>query len=74
MFHRIVGFNNLGIAVEDTEDGRNYAAVNEARQIAKERGFELITCNVLDLIPDKQKAERSCFRGRDGFFNIPTIT
>ena len=62
MFHRIVGFNTLGIAVEDTEDGRSYAAINEARQIAKERGFELITCNVLDLIPDKEKADSSCFK------------
>ncbi len=61
MFHRIVGFDTLGIALEDTEEGHSYSAINEARQIAEERGFELITCNVQDSIPDKQESDRSCF-------------
>lgn len=62
MFHRIVGFNTLGIAFEDTEEGRSYSAIYEARGIAKERGFKLITCNVQDSIPDKEESNRSCFK------------
>lgn len=61
MFHRIVGFRTLGIAFEDTEEGRSYSAIHEARQIAKERGFKLITCNFSDSIPDREKSDRSCF-------------
>lgn len=60
MFHRIVGFNTLGIAFEDTFDGRIYAAMDEAQQVAKERKFKIITCKVLDTLSDKEKSDQSC--------------
>lgn len=60
MFHRIVEFDTLGIAFEDTEDGRIYSAINEAERTAKERGFELMTCSVS--IPDKRESAPSCFK------------
>jgi ABC-type uncharacterized transport system substrate-binding protein len=62
MFHRIVGFNTLGIAFENTPDGKIYSAISEAQQIAKERNFKIITCEVLDAIPDTQESDRSCFK------------
>jgi ABC-type uncharacterized transport system substrate-binding protein len=62
MFHRIVGFNTLGIAFENTSEGKIYSAISEAKQVAKERNFKIITCEVLDSTPDFQKSDRSCFK------------
>ena len=60
MFHRIVGFKTLGIAYENTPEGRIYSAVREARQIAKERGFDINLCEVDDTTADTQKSDQSC--------------
>lgn len=60
MFHRIVGFGILGIAFEDTPDGRIYSAINDVQRVAKEMNFKIVTCNVLDTIPDTQRSDHSC--------------
>lgn len=60
MFHRLVRFKTLGIAYENTPEGLIYSAVKEARQTAKERGFQLLLCEVQDSIPDIQVADQSC--------------
>ncbi len=60
MFHRIVGFKSLGIAYENTPDGLLYSSIRVARQIARERGFELILCEVTDTITDTRKSDQSC--------------
>ena len=60
MFHRIVGFKSLGVAFENTPDGRIYSAMNEIHQVAGERGFRVVPCEVIDTTSDIQKADRSC--------------
>lgn len=60
MYHRIVGFNTLGIAYENTPDGRIYSALSEAHQVAEERGFNVILCEVIDTTADVQKSDHSC--------------
>lgn len=60
MFHRIVGFKTLGIAYENTPDGRIYSALSEARQVAEKRGFKVILCEVMDTTADTQKSDQSC--------------
>lgn len=60
MFHRIVGFKTLGVALENTTDGHLYSAMNEIQAVSKERGFKIITCNVLDTNVDHQESDRSC--------------
>lgn len=45
LFHEIVGFNSLGIVYEDSEEGRSYAAVGAAEQVAKELNFRLEHCH-----------------------------
>ncbi|WP_051309032.1 ABC transporter substrate-binding protein [Desulfogranum japonicum] len=60
MFHRIAGFSTLGIAFEDTPDGRTYSAMDEVQTIAKEMNFKIRTCKVFDTTPDTQKSDRSC--------------
>lgn len=60
MFHRIVGFKTLGLAYEDTREGRTYAALSEVQKIAGERGFEVALCEVTDTTADKQQSNQSC--------------
>ncbi len=48
MFHRVVGFKRLGVAYEDTVDGKIYSAMHDVMEISKERGFDVITCKVID--------------------------
>jgi ABC-type uncharacterized transport system substrate-binding protein len=60
MFHRIVEFETLGIAYENTPNGRIYSAVSTVEKIAKERGFKVITCEVLDTTTDTRKSDQSC--------------
>ncbi len=45
LFHEIVGFNSLGLVYENSEEGRSYAAVGAAEQVAKELNFRLEHCH-----------------------------
>jgi ABC-type uncharacterized transport system substrate-binding protein len=65
IFHDIVGFKKLGMAYADTDAGRSYAALEPVREVAKERGFEIIGCFTKDDIPDSKLAAASveqCFQ------------
>jgi len=42
IFHDVVNFKKLGLLYPDTEDGRKYANVADARQVSAERGFKII--------------------------------
>lgn len=44
MFHRLVKFNTLGVAYENTPVGRLYSAIPDLTAVASERGFELVLC------------------------------
>ena len=64
LFHEIIKFNSLGIAYEDTVDGRSYAAIDVVEKVAKERGFEIIRCYTKSDISDNEIASKSvkeCF-------------
>jgi ABC-type uncharacterized transport system substrate-binding protein len=56
LFHEIVKFKKLGIAYEDTPTGRSYAAIEDARRVAAELGFEILECQTLD----EDKNVREC--------------
>jgi len=45
LFHEIVGFESMGIVYENSEEGRSYAALAAAEQVAKEQGFRLEHCH-----------------------------
>ena len=64
LFHDIIGFNKLGIAYQDTEQGRSYAALESVKEVAGERGFEIVPCFTTDESADIKKDEESvkkCF-------------
>ncbi|MDO6565211.1 ABC transporter substrate binding protein [Amphritea sp. 1_MG-2023] len=65
IFHDIVNFKNLGVAYEDSVNGRSYAALNIIEQLSAERNFNVIHCHTLSDIRDMSQAEASvekCFR------------
>ncbi len=42
IFHEVVGFKTLGLIYPDNENGHKYSNVEDAHQVAKEMGFEII--------------------------------
>ena len=64
LFHEIIGFNKLGIAYEDTVNGRSYAAIDDVEKVANERGFEIVRCYTKSDISDTEIAAdsvKACF-------------
>ncbi len=65
VFHDLVNFKKLGIAYEDSENGRSYAALDVIEKLSVQRGFKVIGCHTQSDISDIAKAEIStakCFR------------
>ncbi|WP_432471005.1 ABC transporter substrate-binding protein [Amphritea sp. HPY] len=65
VFNDIVGFKNLGVAYENSENGRTYAALEVIERLAKERKFNIVRCHTLSDISDVSQAEASvveCFK------------
>lgn len=60
MFHRLANFKTLGVAFENSPDGRIYSAINEIEQIARERQFQPVYCEVDDTTADTDKSDSSC--------------
>lgn len=44
LFHRLVQFKKLGVVYENSAAGKTYAAMDDIQTVAKERNFEVITC------------------------------
>jgi ABC-type uncharacterized transport system substrate-binding protein len=59
LFHDIFNFKKLGIAYENTETGRTYGAIADVEEVAKERGFEIVSCYTQSDVPDKKIAEET---------------
>lgn len=65
LFYEIIGFKRLGIAYEDSVEGRSYAALDIVNQKAQKLGFEVVPCYTLSDISDSEKANNSvinCFK------------
>ncbi len=44
LFHDIVGFKRLGVVYENSREGKSYAGLDQIEPLARELGFELVTC------------------------------
>lgn len=65
MFHDVIGFRRLGVAYENSSDGRRYAALDTVNRIGRERGFQVVSCFTKSDIADQTAAGESvieCFR------------
>ncbi len=64
IFHEMIGFERLGVAFEDSVNGRSYAAIDVVDRLSKERGFQVLRCYTKSDISDTSVAEKSvidCF-------------
>ena len=64
VFHEMMGFRKLGVAYEDSVNGRSYAAIDVVEKVAAERGFDVVRCHTRTDIPSADEAEASvidCF-------------
>ncbi len=53
VFHNMIGFERLGILYDDTPEGRTFAVLDDAETVARQMGFELVTC----IAPDTDVTE-----------------
>ena len=58
MFHDIIGFGKLGMAFEDTVEGKSYAAIADVEKIAAERGFDIVKKTHMGYFKSKPEAEK----------------
>jgi len=76
IFHEIVRFDKLGVLYPNTEAGHTYTNLVDAREVARERGFELLEYSSISSAETTEeclkglKALRA--RGMDAFF-IPAL-
>jgi ABC-type uncharacterized transport system substrate-binding protein len=64
VFHEIIGFDKLGVAYEDSVNGRSYAGLDKVEKVANERGFEVVHCHTISDIADvpaREESMISCF-------------
>ncbi len=59
LFHQALPFSRLGIMYHDSPEGLSYSNVNEAREVARERGFTLVEYPYLD----KAESMDTCTKG-----------
>ena len=62
LFHTIVKFKNLGLAYENTETGKSYAAVADIEGVAKSKGFKISRCYTKSDIDDTELAYQSLLK------------
>ena len=64
IFHDIVGYKKLGVAYEDTVDGRSYSSIETIEKVAADRKFDIVRCYTKSDIADQDLAGQSviqCF-------------
>ncbi len=77
LFYEMVGFEKLGLAFENTVEGRSYAAIDTVEKVAREKGFEVVKCFTLSDIADQETAGKSvigCFEKLAGQADAIYIT
>lgn len=65
VFHEMVKFEKLGVAYEDSVDGRSYAAMESVNKAAQELGFQVVHCHTVSDIGDfelRKESVKKCFQ------------
>jgi ABC-type uncharacterized transport system substrate-binding protein len=62
LFHEATKFKRLGIAYENTAEGRTYAAIEDVERVARERNFQVVRCYCPSDIPDPQEAYKGLLK------------
>lgn len=79
VFHDIFKFKKMGLVYEDSELGRSYIALNDIENIAKERGFQLISYHVKEPVNSSDEARyyrdlRAAYQGIAGEIDAMLLT
>ncbi len=64
IYYKFLGFKQLGVVFEDSEDGRIYANLADLESAAQEHDFSLLCCHAVDLATDEAislKAVKCCY-------------
>jgi ABC-type uncharacterized transport system substrate-binding protein len=74
IFHEVVGFKKLGLIYPDTESGKKYTNLEEAKKVSQSLGFEIIEYKIKsELTPDCLEGLKYLKNnGIDAFF-IPSL-
>lgn len=59
LFHSIVGFERIGVALEDSEDGRVWSNLGDLQAVGDRLGFDVVTC----FAPDSNVSEAEARAG-----------
>jgi ABC-type uncharacterized transport system substrate-binding protein len=62
IFHDIFKFKNLGVAYEDTVEGRSYASLDLIEKASKDLNFNIVRCQTKSDIADKEAAGESVIK------------
>jgi ABC-type uncharacterized transport system substrate-binding protein len=58
LFNDIIGFKKLGVVYEDSVEGRTFAGIDSVEKVARERGFEIVSCKAPFNNVSQQEAEQ----------------
>ena len=56
LFHQIIGFKRLGMAFEDTVEGRSYSAIADVEKVSREQNFEVVQIRHPGYVKSKNEA------------------
>jgi len=62
IFHDVINFRKLGVAYENTVNGKSYAAVETIERISKQKGFEVVPCYTESDIANQKEAGASVLK------------
>jgi ABC-type uncharacterized transport system substrate-binding protein len=64
LFHEVVRFGRLGVVYENSPEGRTYAGMDALKQVAGERGFDILTCVAPVDVPEEVMVEEliACYQ------------
>lgn len=59
IFHDVIGFKKIGIAYENSINGKSYAAIDIIEKLAQRKNFEIVSCYTQSDIADQNAAGQS---------------
>lgn len=59
IFHDVIGFKKIGIAYENSINGKSYAAIDIIEKMAQRKNFEIVSCYTQSDIADQNAAGQS---------------
>jgi len=62
IFHDVIKFKKLGVAFENTVNGKSYAAIETINKISNQKGFDVVPCYTQSDIANQKEAGESVLK------------